>query len=650
MTMKVSRLSNHSKKTEVVTGFLTGLNTFQDETLIKDSDLTNAKNILLDVDGVQPRPGTTNFGNEVDQTVLGGIGYYKSNGTRELLRMSGGKLKKYVGDTPTAIGATTYSTIADVTLLQARDNIYIFNGSDNLSFYDGSTIITYSSLATPAQPTVTVTGTTGSRKCSYRISAFNEVGETVASIARQVTNATSSFSVSNYNKVVWTPVAGATGYNVWGREVSGLAETYLATTYTTSWKDDDPTLVQSTVTLPPEGNTTRGVKGTMAVFAMSRIFVAGDPDNPSRVYYGGVNQNIGNFSGSDVGGSFVDVFRNDGAVITGLAPFQGGVIIWKNNAIYKFSFITVSIGGNTVAVPQLEEITRSFGGISFRGIMAVENDIVFPAKKDGRLAYYSLGNQEQYAGSVLRTNELSVKIQDGLRDVNVNRLDKACAFYFNNIYGCSVSTGESEVNNRTWCLDTRFGAWTYWEGFTPRFYTTWEDNQGNVDLLFGNQTNGSMTKMFQRLRNDNGAAIKVEFSLKSFNQKLFNRIKKFYNPTLQFKDVNQSGTIHGEIYVDGAVLTSGFAVNQLVTGGAGMGVSLFGQTLFGEADGGTPSATGVSSDIVVEISTTNWGRAIKFNFKSESVDLFYKFLSLSFDYAVLAGKRLPSTNRSYPTS
>jgi hypothetical protein len=159
-----------------------------------------------------------------------------------------------------------------------------------------------------------------------------------------------------------------------------------------------------------------------------------------------------------------------------------------------------------------------------------------------------------------------------------------------------------------------------------------------------------MTKMFQTARNDNGVAISVKFSTKSFNQKLFHKIKKYFNPTFQFKEVNQSGQLRGEIYLDGTILNSAFTVNQQITGGAGVGVSLFGVTLYGQADGGQASTTGISADIIVELRTTQHGRAIKYNFTSESADLFYKFLSLTHDYSVLSNKRLSSSNRSYPTS
>ena len=649
MAMRVSKNKsrNNPKKSDIISGFTAGLNNFQDETLIKDSELTEAKNILLDVDGIQPRPGTVNYESGTDSSVQGALAYYNSDGTRELLRVSNGKLYKYVSGTPTQIGSETWSTTADVNMIQARDNIYIFDGESPLRYYDGSTITTYTSISEPSAPTVTPQGTTGATTYAYRVSAFNEVGETLASTATLTTTGTSDLSISNFNRVSWGTVSGATGYNVWGREPSGLATSYLTTVYTSSY-DDNGLLDQSTTIIEPEGNTTLGVVGSMAIFALDRLFVAGNPDYPSRLYWGGTGANIGNFSGDRLGGSFVDIYRNDGAQIRAIAPFQGGVIIWKDNAIYKLTFTNSIIADAIVETGKLEEVTRSFGGISFRGVQAVENDIVFPAKKDGRLAFYSLGNQENYAGSVLRTNELSIKVQDKLQDVSVSRLTNTAAFYFNNVYGCGVTKSGNSTNDRIWCLDTRFGAWTYWEGFNPRLFVTFEDSDGNVDLMYGNESTGFLTKMFQTDRNDNGSAIAVQFATKSFNQKVFHRLKEYFNPTFQFKEVNQSGAITGEIYLDGAILDAGFSVNQQITGGAGMGVSLPGFSLFGEADGGQASTTGISSDIVIEVRMTREGRSLKFNFRSESADLYYKFLSVAFDYAV-KNKRLPGSVRYYPT-
>lgn len=726
------KVQNPPKRDEIVTGFLGGLNTFQDQTLIRDSELTEAKNILLSVDGIEPRPGTLNYKTSMNSRVLGGIGFYLSAGTREFIRFSGNTIKKYVGNTPTDIAAQTYSTTAPMNFLQARDKIFTFNGIDPLSFYDNSTLTVLNAILSPSTPGLVPLGTPGTSTYSYRVSAFNAYGETLASSSITISNGAASLNATNFNLLTWGAVSGAVGYNIWGRTATGLGHTYLATVYATDLYNDDivdadintgtdlitvtrdcttgdevkwsgsgvmPTGVSagtsywvirisattiklatslanalagtpvvditavgsgtrtltwqtvlqykdqgqddpSLVLLPPEGNTTDGIRCKFAVFAIGRIFAAGDPNNPSRLYYGGVGTNIANFSGATEGGGYVDVFKNDGALIRSILPFQGGVIVWKDNAVYKFSFTSTGL-------PQLEEITRSFGGISFRGCKHVENDVVFPARKDGRLAYYSLGNQENYSSAILRTNELSIKIASRLTNVNLSYLPNAAAFYYNNVYGCAVATEDSTVNNRVWCLDTRFGAWVYWEGFKPNFFMTYVDTDGSEALYYGDEVTGYMVEMFREERNDNGVAIAVSWALKAFTQKLFHKYKRYYNPTFQFKDITVSGAINGQIYVDGNVLSAGFEVNVPTAGGAGMGSGLWGQMLFGEAPGGQSTDFESASDIVVEAKTIKTGRSIKYAFNSETVDARYKFLSAAHRYQVLDGKRLRDQFRTY---
>ncbi len=639
--MRITKIENAKVQSEVVSGFLGGLNTFQDDTGIKDSELTEAKNILLEVDGISIRPGSVNYGSPSGTRLLGGFPFYKSDGTRQFLRFTQGansRLQRYVNGVPTDIGAITYANVR-MNFVQARDKVFIFNGQDNLSFYDGSTITTYTALPTPTGLAVATQGTTGTTAYSYRVNAFNVVGETLAAVSVGIANGNASLNATNYNKLTWNAVAGATGYNVYGRYGTGLGETYMATVYTTIYEDkgqDEPSLSL----LPPEANTTEGIKGSMAVFAISRIFSAGDPDNPSRLRFGGTADQIGNFSASSIGGGGVDVFKNDGAVIRAILPFQGGVIVWKDNAIYKFSF-------TQDGAQQLEEITRSFGGISFRSCKHVENDVIFAAKKDGRLAFYSLGNQENYTASVLRTNELSIKIADKLRDVNLGNLPHAAAFYYNNIYGCAIPTEGSSVNDRIWCLDTRFGAWVYWEGMQANFFTEYTDEQGNQKLYAGSDSSGHMVEMFRDVRMDNTSAIDVRWVTKSFNQKLFHKYKKYFSPIFQFKDVSKAGTLKGEIYVDGSIFTADFTVNQQTQGGAGFGAYLPGFHLFGEAPGGEVVA-GLSADIPVEAFMVARARSIKYVFRSKAAaDVRYKFLSLANTYRVLDGKQLPSESRIY---
>lgn len=635
-----SKNNNPPKKPEISTGFLGGLNTFQDETVLKDSELTRAKNILLTVDGIEPRPGIIHYGSDNgDSKVLGGFGYYMANGTHEFLRMSGGKLYKKNGTSWTQIGSTTWNTAARMNFLQARDLVFMWNGVDPLAYYNGTAITVYTALTTPAGLAVTTAGSAGTTAYSYRVSAFNATGETLACVAVNLATGNALLDATNYNKLDWTATVGAVGYNIWGRKSTGLGETYITTTYTNQYLDKgefDP----STAILPPESNTTTGIICKKAIFAQSRIFAAGDPTYNSRLYYGGVGSNITNFSFSETGGGATDIFKNDGSEIRDILPFQGGVIVWKDNAIYKFYF-------NSSGQPTLEEITRSFGGIAWRGSKHVENDIIFPARKDGRLAFYSLGNQENYSAGILRTNELSIKVASELVNVSTADLENSCAFYFNNVYGCAITKTGGTYNNRIWCLDTRFGAWTYWEGLYPNFFMNYVDTDGTENLYYGSENTGYIEEMFQDDKNDNGAAISVEWATKSFNQKVFHKIKKYYNPVFQFKNIATSSVISGEVILDGAISSADFSVTTTTAGGLGFGAMLFGFPKFGESLGGTPSQAGVSSDTIVELSLVKKARSIKYVFRSSTVNADYKFLSVAHDFAVLDGKRLPSTVRYY---
>jgi len=643
--MKLSDVKNNPKKTEIASGFLGGLNTFQDETLIKDNELTEAKNIKLTVDGIEPRDGTLTYGSSSGDKVLGVFPYYLQDGTKNLLRFVDGtndKLQYYDSLTPTDIGTQTYDDEAYMNFVQADDKVFIFNGVDALSYYDNSTITTYTEINAPTGLAVAPQGSAGSTAYSYRVSALNAAGETLASSAVAIANGNATLNATNFNRLTWNTVAGATSYNVYGRKATGKTESFMTTVDVLTFDDKGEDDYEPSLSIfPPESNTTAGVKCSMAIFAISRVFCAGDPSFPSRLYFSGAGEKITDFSPSTIGGGAIDVFAKDGYKIRAIAPFQGGVIIFKDNAIYKFSF-------DADGYQTLQEITRSFGGISFRSVMAVENDLIFAAKKDGRLAFYSLGNQENYASTVLRTNELSIKVASKLIDVNLDRLQYCAAFYFNNVYGCAVSTSDSSVNDRVWKLDTRFGAWTYDEGYTPNQFFTWIGTDGSEKLYYADESSGSVKEMFTSDKNDDGVAISVEWATKSFNQKAFHKYKKYYHPTFQFKNIVKSGALSGYIYIDGAVLNSAFTINQQTLGGAGFGAYLFGTVLFGDAGGGT-IVTGVSSDVVQQVVTRPKARSIKYVFKSNSLNASYKFLSLAHDFKILDGKPLKSTFRVYPT-
>jgi hypothetical protein len=90
-------------------------------------------------------------------------------------------------------------------------------------------------LATPSAPTVTPVGTPGTTTYSYRITATDTDGQTLASTAGTTTTGNAVLSATNYNHITWTAVTGASGYKVYGRTSGG--ELYMATVTATSYDD-----------------------------------------------------------------------------------------------------------------------------------------------------------------------------------------------------------------------------------------------------------------------------------------------------------------------------------------------------------------------------------------------------------------------------
>lgn len=130
----------------------------------------------------------------------------------------------------------------------------------NISTQGGN--LDLNSLATPAGAgiVVTPTGTAGSTPYGYRISAINGNGETLASTTATTTTGNANLSATNYNRISWGVVPGATGYKVYGR--SGT-EAYMVTVNAPTLMYDD-TGAASPSGLLPTTNTTGGNNITYA--------------------------------------------------------------------------------------------------------------------------------------------------------------------------------------------------------------------------------------------------------------------------------------------------------------------------------------------------------------------------------------------------
>lgn len=634
------------EKYQYIIGFAKGLDKLQDESLVDDHALTTSINSILVVDGIEKRSGTLNLGSSSGSHVYGATPFYTSSGDRFIIREGGTALKYYNGsNVPTNIAGATMTTGLRTEFAMARDTLYVENGTDNLvkvTISAGVPVASvYTALTTPTNLTVTPTGSAGSTRYSYRVSAYNANGETLACTSIATTTGNATLSASNYNALAWTAVASAVGYVVYGRKAStdnGIGETKLAVVATNAYNDTG-TDTPSSILLPPEGNNTGGQKGTMIIYALSRLFVAGDSANPSRLYYSAGGTQIDDF-GTGNGGGWIDIAKNDGDQITAIFFFQNAILVWKQRTTWKFSFTATGL-------PQLELITNEIGCVSYRTVKMVNNAVWFLAKKDGRAAVYSVGNVQNYFNA-LRTTEQSLKISSGslLDSANVAQLSHACAFFFRNIYGLCIAQGDSTTNDRVYVFDARFNSWAgYWDNISANAFFPYTDANSNEELYYCAETTGYVIKMFTGT-DDNGTAISWKIQTKNYNQKLFDQYKIYRNPVFWFKNVT-NGSITGYIINDGVFNSGTFSISSLISG-IGFGYDKWGITKWGTSNGAATST--LNDDQPMEIIFNKVARSIKFELDEASGSGSFRFLGLSFKWLLLEGKPLPSANRIRLTS
>lgn len=641
----ISNVKEEPEQSKYYLGFSKGLNTIQDKTLIGDKYLTRADNAMLEVDGLTRRYGTTKPFDEGSASKVYGAGalYKITTGVRKFIRIANSRLQYLDGDAWTAVSAKAY-TSKQTSFVQIADKVYIHNGTDALSYYDGSTITTYTDLASVASLTVTPTGSAGTTAYSYRVSAFNTTGETEACARTATATGNATLSTTNYNALAWTAVASASGYNIYGRKQTGYTEVYMATVYTNAYNDTG-TDTPATNKLPTESDTTGGIKGKFGCFTMGRQFVAGVTEGttyyPTRLYYSGTVLNVGAFSWSEVGGGWVPVSDNDGGEIVDIKPFDSGVVVFKTNGIYKFYFTSTGL-------PALQEITRAHGGCSFNGSQLIGNDLMFVGQKENHIHVFSLGFQANYTGDQVRTNKVSVFIDDSLEDVNRTYLSNICSRYYGDKFGFAYTLGSSTENDVGYVLDTQFGGWVKEDGLPVKVTQYFAYDDGSTSELYGcSNHDGYMIQLNQIERNDAGSAFTTQIGTKFYNMGMFDVDKIWRDPTFWFKYI-ESTALTITIYVDGVFYVG--SVTLVGSGsGAGIGIDLAGSFLAGENYSEVP-VTSTKSDLTKILSLLKMASNIGFYIRDTSANSNWLYMGHKLNYSPLIGKPATLSERVTVTS
>ena len=476
--------------------FSGGYNSLVDEARLPTKFTPSVLNLIQVQDGLwKTRWGRDYYGEAISgEASLDGVAeYIRSDGTRELIAVGGttGKIYKSTdGGSWTQIGTATLTPGYQVYFLQIKHQLYIANGVDNLLRYDGSTLQEYSQLSVPTNVTLTRGSglSAGSYTVYYQVTAVNDVGETTASTEVSITvnrrrdewNAASN----EYIDISWDAVTGANRYNIYYADESGY-EVFLATTTTTSYRDDGSDQPNEFLE-PPDDNTTSAPKFKVMEISGNRIWATGNPDRPYRVYFSGVGQFLGAFS-PWYGGGWVDLEKGGRDTPIAVVHYRTGrgdpiaTILCSSpeglGAIWQVELTATTVNDTSFSVPITYKIVGSIGSNAPLSVVKARDNIFFANKR----GIFALRNKEQMF-QVLATDELSQAIRPDYRSLNPAQIENICAYYYDGKVFFSAALGDE--NDSVFIFDLERGTWNWRWDFGVKQFLEYTDNNGRTHFLY----------------------------------------------------------------------------------------------------------------------------------------------------------------------
>lgn len=562
--------TRRTKVNITITNFKLGTVTLVAESRMPIQAAKQSLNLYQTQDGLwSTRPGTIPYGQAIPGLATTGNidGFaeyvtYNSDDTqtKELIVVANGVAQKSIDGGPwSTISGGSFTPGIPCFFLQIKARLYITNGTDSLSYYDGSSIHTYTQILAPGTVTPTLTTlTTGVNNNYYQVVALNDVGYTTPStqIVQTTNKPRDTWATGEKISLAWSAVSGATRYDIYWGDTSGFLN-YIGSTTTTAF-DDDSSATPNQFLSPPTDNTTGAPKFRQMELSGNRIWATGDKGNPYRVYFGGTGSYQGFFS-PFYGGGYIDlelggrtkpvaaVHYRDGkgdSLITVLCTDPEG-----NGTIWQITLETTTVGDTTIVIPSADKVVGSIGSTSPIGVVKAKDAIIFPNNK----GFFRLGSVPQLL-NILSTDELSANIRPNIRGMAGNKISGICGYYFEGKIYYSIPTSPSG-NDQTIIFDMEQRNWQLgWSiGFSQ--FGEYTDSNGASYLLGAPVQGNQLLQITDNVAGDSGQAFSSSYVSGlipvSPDRRLFAKIKyayvELYNPT---------GTVFFEVL--GTEKTKGF--------------------------------------------------------------------------------------------
>lgn len=451
-----------------------------------------------------------------------GFDYFDSNGAIHLVVAAAGNIFRSTDDGNAWVlcsGATMTSGLNNF-MNQYNSYLYLTNGTDNITRYDGSTtLVTYGTLTTPSAATAATTPASPGTGYTYyyKISAVNTVGFSAASTKVTVVHGVPRESWDKTTNFITLTLpayqSGQTRYDIyWSQDDLNYYYLDSAANPNLAYKDDGSAIVVPSTTAPVD-NTTQGPTVAELVNVGSRMYGVRDPAHRYRIWFTSGSPPYGSFSSAYDGG-YLDWQPGGKYLPVKVADYRDGkgtplATIWCDSAdgqgcILQMSLDTLTVGDISITVPSAYKLPGSRGTPSPGSVINVLNDYMFYNSQ----AFYNLGSRAQLL-QILSTDEVSANIRPTIKTI-LHSAEKgiATAYYDAKVY-FSVPY-DNITNNATVIFDTERKAWLPY-AFTLGFkkFLRYTDTQGNQHLLALKPGDNRLSEISAGIAGDYGVAFET---------------------------------------------------------------------------------------------------------------------------------------------
>ena len=562
--MKVLNITGGMKKPDwfIKIDDFKGVATLLDDVILGMKFAKEVINMIMVQDGRwKSRWGTAGYGLAIsgETKILDTFKYVNASGIQEKIAIaSSGKAYKSIdhGSWSQIPGVTFDPSATLYDAEQVNNMLFIVNGVDKLTRYDGTNLIRYSTLATPTGLAGTRNVlTAGSYHNYYRVTALNQVGETVGSTEYDMTTNKhrNSWIVSSNERIdlTWNAVTNAIRYQIYWDDESG-GELLLADTTATAYSDDG-TAIQNPLAIVPNSDSTGAPAFKMIDFDGARIWGITD----EYVWWSGTAPYVGYFTIA-YGGGWQPLNPGSGEKLTWVGNFRDGkgnpveTVVSRNKAglgtVWQVPLqVATGADGSNYIFPNPSKLPGPIGTVAMRGVVQANDSLYMPNSR----GIFSLNNKVNIQ-NILSTGELSGNIRPSMR--GLKNIENMAGVWYDSKVIFSGSEG-GNGNDIMFGLDTERNEWFYKWTIGFRSFLEITEQDGTSRLLGVPNSGNQLVEISENIKGDFG---------KPFYQSWISGLIPVSRDLTAFANVQESlvelGRPNGTIYFEvlGVEMKKGF--------------------------------------------------------------------------------------------